>query len=71
VESSQYNSDMEFDEEEVNDGPLPEDDIDDGSGLYSGSSGGGAATGHLMISEHVRGGHENAKFGLMVRPLPC
>ncbi|KIM76170.1 hypothetical protein PILCRDRAFT_98772 [Piloderma croceum F 1598] len=68
VKSSPYNSDMEFDsiKEEADDGPLPENDIDDSSGLYIGSSGGRAATDHLMTHEHTRGGHENAEFKLMV-----
>jgi hypothetical protein len=73
VESSAYNSDMEFDtiEKEADDGPLPEDDIDDGSGSYQGSSGGGTATGYPMTRQHAHGGHENIGFELMVRPFPC
>ena len=69
VESSAYNSDMEFDtiEEEADD----EDDIDDGSGSYRGCSGGGPSTGHPMTCEYARGGHENTKFDLMVRVFPC
>ena len=64
---------MEFDtiEEEADDGPLPEDDIDDGSGSYQGCSGGGPAIGHPMTCEYARGGHENTKFDLMVRVFPC
>jgi hypothetical protein len=67
VESSAYNLDMEFDtsEEEADNGPLPEDEIDDGSGSYQGGSGGGAATGHPMTLR------ENTQFELMVRPFPC
>jgi hypothetical protein len=76
VESSAYNSDMEFDtfdtiEEEADKGPLPEDDIDDGSGSYQDSSGGGVATGRLMKHEHAHHGHENTEFDLMVCAFPC
>jgi hypothetical protein len=71
VESSAYNSDMEFDtiKEKANKGPLPEHDIDDGSESYQGSSGGGAATGRPMTRAHGR--HENTEFDLMVRAFPC
>jgi len=46
VERSAYSSDMELDiiEKEKDDCPLPEDDIDDDSGVYGGSSGGRATT---------------------------
>ena len=48
VEGSTYSSDMELDviEEKEDEGHLPEDDIDDDSGAYQGSSGGGANTSH-------------------------
>lgn len=51
--------------EEVDYGPLPEDDIDDGSGAYRGSS-------NTTISSKrpATRGHEAAESGLMVRPIP-
>ena len=43
VELGAYSSDMELDIiEDEDEGPLPEDDIDDDSGAYQGSSGGRA-----------------------------
>jgi len=68
VKCSAYNSDMQFDTiEEEDDGPSPEDDIDDGSGVYSSSSG-GAATGSPTTCSRALG-HNNAKSELMVCPF--
>ena len=62
VEGSTYSSDMELDaiEEEEDDGPLPEDDIDNDSGAYQGSSS-GRATGSRK--------DENNESELIVRPF--
>jgi hypothetical protein len=71
VESSAYNSDMQFDtiEEGGEDsGPLPEDDIDDDSGRYQGSSG-RWATGSRTTRKRAHNGHENTEFELMVCPF--
>ena len=64
VERSTFNSDMELDiiEEEDN-GPLPENDIDDDSGAYQGSSGGRATR------SRAHGEHENTESGLIVCPF--
>ena len=53
VESSAYNPNITLDtiEEEQDDGPLPEHDIDDGSG-HQGSSGRGAETPPKARSRH-------------------
>jgi len=69
VEASVYSSDMQLDtiEEEKDNGPSPEDDIDDGSGVYSSSSG-GAATGSPTTCSRALG-HNNAKSELMVCPF--
>jgi hypothetical protein len=66
VERSAYSSDMELDivEEEEEDGPLPEDDIEDDSGAYQGSSGGRATTSHPAT--HSRE-DENTESELIVR----
>jgi hypothetical protein len=63
VESSAYNPDMQRAtiEEEQGDGPSPEDDVDDGTGVYRGSSGRGAATGSPMTLRHDRNGRGNTE----------
>jgi len=68
VERSTYSSDMELDniEEEEDDGPLPEDDIDDDSGAYQGSSGRRATTGHPATRTRE---DENTESELIVRPF--
>lgn len=70
VEASAYSSDMQLDtiEEEIDDGPSPEDDIGYGSGAYSGSSGRAAATGSPMTRNSTLE-HNNAESELMVCPL--
>ena len=69
VEASAYSSNVQLDtiEEEEEDGPSPEDDFDDGSGAYRGSSGGGAATGSPTTRSRAPG--QNAGSELMVCPL--
>ena len=66
VERSAYSLDMELDiiEEEEDEGPLPEDNIDDDSGVYQGSSGGRATTSHPATRSREYGTTES---GLMVR----
>jgi len=67
VERSAYSSDMELDiiEEEEDDSPLPEDDIDDDSGAYQGSSG-GRATSHPATRSRE---DESTESELIVRPF--
>ncbi|KAF8227898.1 hypothetical protein L208DRAFT_1067652, partial [Tricholoma matsutake] len=69
VERSAYSPDMELDiiEEEEDEGPLPEDDIDDDSGAYQGSSGGRATTSHPVTRSREYGTTES---GLMVTSSP-
>ena len=69
VERSAYSLDMELDliEEEEDDGPLPEDDIDDNSGAYQGSSGGRATISHPATRSSRE--DENTKSELIVRPF--
>ena len=66
VEPSIFNPNMLLDtiaeDEDEDEGPLREDDIDDGSGAYTGSSSTGTA------DPPVTRGRENAQFGLMVCP---
>ena len=72
VERSAFNSDMELDileEEEEEDGPLPENDIDDDSGVYQGSSGGRATTSRPATRSRAHNEHENTESGLIVRPF--
>ena len=68
VERSAYSSDMELDiiEEEEDDGPLPEDDIDDDSGAYRGSSGRRATTSRPATRSR---GNENTESELIVSPF--
>jgi hypothetical protein len=67
VERSAYSSDMELDPIEEEDyGPPPEDDIDDGSGAYQGSSGGRATTSYPATRSREHGITES---GLIVRPF--
>jgi hypothetical protein len=70
IESSAYNPDIQLDtiEEEQGRGTEPENDIDDGSGAYRGSSGVGAATGSPMTLR-CRNGCGNTESNLMVRQL--
>jgi hypothetical protein len=56
-------------EQEETEGPLPEDDISDDSGLYHGSSGRGAATRNSTTHRHAHDGHENTDAGLMAHPF--
>jgi hypothetical protein len=55
--------------EEEDDGPSPEDDIDDDSGVYKGSSGRGAAASPSMTCSRPPDGHENTESELMVCPF--
>lgn len=56
--------------EEEDDGPLPEDDIDDDSGAYQGSSGRMATTSHPATRSHAHDKDENTESELIVRPFP-
>ena len=58
---------LEIIEEEEDDGPLPEDDIVDDSGVYHGSSG-GRATSYPATGTRSRE-DENTESDLIVRPL--
>ena len=68
VEGSTYSSDMELDviEEKEDEGHLPEDDIDDDSGAYQGSSDRGATTSHPATRSRK---DENNESELIVRPF--
>jgi hypothetical protein len=55
--------------EETDDGPLPEDDIDDHSGAYPGSSSKDGATELPMTCYRSRAGHDNAEPALMDCPF--
>ncbi|KAI0291556.1 hypothetical protein BC826DRAFT_1022434 [Russula brevipes] len=68
VEPSAYNPNIQLDtiEEEQDDGPLPEDDVDDDSGAYQGSSGRGADTGSPMTRSRARNSHGNTESELLV-----
>jgi hypothetical protein len=70
VEPSEFNPEMQLDTiiEDTDEGPLPEDDIDDGSGAYPGSSSRGISTDPPMTRGCARAGHENAQSGLTVCP---
>ena len=64
VEHSAFNSDMELNIiEEEDESPLPENDIDDDSGAYQGSSGRRASR------SHAHDEHENTESGLIVCPF--
>jgi hypothetical protein len=64
VEPSQFDPSMQLDTimEDTDDGPLPEDDIDDGSGVYVGSS----STSNPPMMTCSQAAHENINPGLMV-----
>jgi hypothetical protein len=68
IEPSTFNPDMQLDTiiEDTDEGPLPEDDIDDHSGAYPGGSSKGGATEPPMTRYRSRAGHDNAEPGLMV-----
>ncbi|KAF8495478.1 hypothetical protein F5888DRAFT_1711201 [Russula emetica] len=68
VESSAYNPNIQLDtiEEEQDDGPLPEYDIDDGSGEYQGSSERGTDAGSLMARSRDRNSRGNTESELLV-----
>jgi hypothetical protein len=71
IEPSTFNPDMQLDTiiEETDDGPLPEDDIDDHSGAYPGSSSKDGATELPMTRYRSRAGRNNAEPGLMDCPF--
>jgi hypothetical protein len=50
--------------EETDDGPSPEDDIDDGSGVYSGNAG-AASVNYPMTPSRTRANQGNTKSELM------
>ena len=62
---------MELDiiKEEEDDSPLPENDIDDDSAAYQGSSGGRATTSHPATRSRAHDEHENTESGLIVHPF--
>ncbi|KAF8461811.1 kinase-like domain-containing protein [Russula ochroleuca] len=64
VEPSQFDPSMQLDTimEDTDDGPLPEDDIDDGSGVYVGSS----STSNPPMMTCSQAAHENINPGLMI-----
>ena len=67
IEPSTFNPDIQLDTTiEDREGPLPDNDIGDHSGAYSGNSSEGGAT-ELPIT-HLRScaGHDNAEPGIMV-----
>ena len=70
VDPSVYRSDMRLDpiEEEKDDGPEPEDEIDDGSGAYRGSSGGRTTTSRPATRSRAHDQHDHTESELMVRP---
>jgi hypothetical protein len=65
VEPSESSPDLPLDTilEDKDDGPLPEDDIDDGSGTYPGRE--AVSANPPMTHSRTRANHENAKCGLM------
>ena len=69
VEPSVYSPDMELDiiTEEHDDGPLPEHDIDDGSGDYQGDSNPSVSTGKRLTRSHYRTEDVDAESKLIVR----
>ena len=71
IEPCTFNPDMQLDTiiEDTDEGPLPEDDIDDHSGAYSGNSSKGGATEPQMTRYRSRAGHDNVEPGLMVCPF--
>ena len=68
VERSTYSSNMKLDiiKEEEDEGFLPEDDIDDDSGAYLGSSGGKATTSYPAVCRRAHDEHDSE---LIVRPF--
>ncbi len=72
VQPSVFNPDMELDiiPDDEDNWPLPEDDIDDGSGLYRGSSRTSTSLEVPMTRSRVTTSREAAESGLMVRPIP-
>jgi len=52
--------------EETDDGASPENDIDDGSGLYTGTSGEGAAAGNPMTTRSRANGHEGVESEIVI-----
>jgi len=71
VEPSMYSQDMELDiiTEDDDEGPLPEDDIDDDSGDYRGGSNGSVTTGNPLTRSRVQDEDENSESELIVRPF--
>jgi hypothetical protein len=69
VETSVYSPDMEFDiiAEEDDEGPLPEDDVDDTSSDYQGDSHESVTTGRPLFRSRVRDGDVNTDSKLIVR----
>ena len=59
VERSAYSSNMKLDIIKEDDGPSPEDDIDDDSGAHQGSSGGNATTSHPPTRSRTQDEHES------------
>jgi len=72
VQTSVFNPDMELDviPEEEDKGPLPEDDVDDGSGAFRGSSGTDISSKVPTTRSRATTSHEATESGLMVRPIP-
>lgn len=74
VDPSAFNPDMELDTiiEDEDEGPLSEDDIDDGSGAYLGSSSKETSTDPPVTRGRKRPRDESTESGLMVCPfLDC
>jgi hypothetical protein len=73
VTPSKFNPHMKLDtiieEEDEDPGPLPEDDIGNGSGAYRGSSSTGTATDPPLSRGTKRARDEGNECGLMVRPF--
>ena len=69
VQESAYHpyTDLGIIDEEVDDGPLPEDDIDDGSGPYHNHSRTSVSPSVPMTRSHI---NMQSTAGLMVRSLP-
>lgn len=70
VEPSKFRPDMELDTiiEDEDEGPLPENDADDGSGAYLGGAGTPMITEPPMTRSRTGAGHGNSESGLMVCP---
>jgi hypothetical protein len=71
VELSTFSPNMQLDTimEDKDEGPLPEDGIDDGLGAYPGSPSKGGETEPPMTRSHPPARRDNAESGLMVCPV--